>query len=210
MGPSGSGKSTLLACLAGLETPDAGAVRIEGVDLAALDEQQRTTFRRDRLGMVFQQYNLVPYLTAAQNVELPVRLAGRRPDRRRTIAGLDEVGLGQVADRLPAALSGGQQQRVAIARALAGEPALLLADEPTGALDSTTARRVLATLRALVDRHRGTTVVMVTHDPVAAAVADRVVFLLDGRHAGTLERPAADTVAAALARLDTRHAAVAS
>jgi putative ABC transport system ATP-binding protein len=204
MGPSGSGKSTFLSCIAGLERPDGGAVRIDGVDLTELDEERRTTFRRERLGLVFQSFHLLPYLTAEQNVELPLRLAGRRVDRAaatRVRALLATVGLGAHAARLPAELSGGQQQRVAIARALVTEPALVLADEPTGALDSATAHEVLDLLRDCVDR-LGQTVVMVTHDPVAAARADAVTFLVDGRLAGRMERPSPEAVAGQLAHLD--------
>ncbi len=157
--------------------------------------------RRNRLGIVFQQFQLIPYLTAEQNVGLPVRLAGRRPDRRRVASLLDAVGLTGRGGHLPGELSGGQQQRVAIARALVNEPAVVLADEPTGALDSRAARSVLALLRGLVDAG-GQTVLMVTHDPVAASYADRVVFLVDGSEAGRMTSPTADAVATHLAHLD--------
>ncbi|MFI5527865.1 ABC transporter ATP-binding protein [Kitasatospora sp. NPDC051853] len=180
MGPSGSGKSTLLHCAAGLERPTGGTVLVAGTDLGPLGEHELTLLRRERIGFVFQSFNLVSSLTAEQNVALPLRLAGRRPDRAAVRAALAEVGLADRAGHRPAELSGGQQQRVAIARALVTGPEVLFADEPTGALDTASSREVLALLRGAVDRH-GRTVVMVTHDPVAAAVADRVVFLADGR-----------------------------
>src|SRR5215207_4650786 len=151
MGPSGSGKSTFLACMAGLEPPTAGRVVVAGQDLAELDEGPRTRFRRDHVGLVFQGFHLLPYLTADQNVALPLRLVGRRPDRRRIDSLLDRVGLAERRGHYPAELSGGEQQRVAIARALVTEPAVVLADEPTGALDSTTARGILGLLRSGVD-----------------------------------------------------------
>ncbi|MEJ3744458.1 ABC transporter ATP-binding protein [Actinomycetes bacterium KLBMP 9797] len=180
MGPSGSGKSTLLHCAAGLDRPVAGTVTIDGTLLNSLDETALTTLRRDRIGFVFQAFNLVSSLTAAQNVALPARLAGRRPDPAAVAAALAAVGLAGRAGHRPSQLSGGEQQRVAIARALLSRPAVLFADEPTGALDSTTSRQVLDLLRGLVDEH-GQTVVMVTHDPVAAGYADRVLILADGR-----------------------------
>jgi putative ABC transport system ATP-binding protein len=201
MGPSGSGKSTFLSCAAGLERPTEGAVAIDGHDIRDWDEDRRTRLRRERLGFVFQGFHLMPYLTAEQNVGLPLRLAGRRPDRTAVAALLDRVGLGDRGGHLPDALSGGQQQRVAIARALVTEPAVVLADEPTGALDSTTARDVLQLLRDSVDDLQQT-VVMVTHDPVAASYADTVVFLVDGRVAGRMDRPTADAVAGQMAHLD--------
>ena len=151
MGPSGSGKSTLLNCAAGLERPTAGRVLIDGEDITDWSESDRTRLRRERIGFVFQGFHLMPYLTAEQNVGLPLRLAGHRPDRKRVRGLLDRVGLGDRAGHLPAELSGGQQQRVAIARALVTDPAVVLADEPTGALDSATAREVLALLRDSVD-----------------------------------------------------------
>ncbi|WP_205475215.1 ABC transporter ATP-binding protein [Nocardioides sp. SYSU D00038] len=201
MGPSGSGKSTFLTCAAGLEPPTAGHVLVDGLDVAGWSETERTRLRRDRIGFVFQGFHLLPYLTAEQNVALPLRLAGRRVDRDRVGRLLERVGLGERAGHLPAALSGGQQQRVAIARALVTDPAVLLADEPTGALDSRTAQEVLTLLRALVDE-LGSTLVMVTHDPVAAASADAVVFLVDGRVTGRMHRPTAEAVAGQLAHLD--------
>ncbi|MBB3041883.1 ATP-binding cassette domain-containing protein [Nocardioides sp. LMS-CY] len=201
MGPSGSGKSTFLNCVAGLDRPTSGRVLVDGRDVTDLGEDDRTRLRRERIGFVFQGFHLLPYLTAEQNVGLPLRLAGRRQDRARIRDLLARVGLGERARHLPGALSGGQQQRVAIARALVTEPAVVLADEPTGALDSTTAHDVLALVRDSVDT-LGQTVVMVTHDPVAASYADTVVFLVDGRVAGRMDRPTADAVAGQLAHLD--------
>jgi putative ABC transport system ATP-binding protein len=201
MGPSGSGKTTFLNCAGALETPTHGRVLIDGRDITDLNENRRTRVRRERIGFVFQSFHLMPYLTAKQNVALPLRLAGRRPDRRRVADLLDRVGLADRTDHLPGELSGGQQQRVAIARALVTEPAVILADEPTGALDSRTAASVLALLRSTV-RELGATVVMVTHDPVAAAFADAVVFLVDGRAAGRMDHPSSEAVAGQMAHLD--------
>ncbi|MFK3730045.1 ABC transporter ATP-binding protein [Streptomyces sp. NPDC088090] len=200
MGPSGSGKSTLLRCAAGLDRPDAGRVEVAGTALEGLSERRLTLLRRDRIGFVFQSFNLLPTLTAAQNVALPLRLAGRRPARGEVRAALARVGLAGRERHRPAELSGGQCQRVAIARALIARPAVLFGDEPTGALDSTTGAEVMDMLRNLVDEE-GRTLVMVTHDPVAAARADRVVFLVDGRLAGELAAPTAPTVSARLAEL---------
>jgi putative ABC transport system ATP-binding protein len=182
MGPSGSGKSTLLHCAAALDRPTAGAVTWDDVEVSALPERRLAVLRRTRVGFVFQSLNLVAAMTAAQNVELPSRLAGRRLDPAEVERALDRVGLAGRAGARPAELSGGQQQRVAIARALVTRPPLVFADEPTGALDRDTGREVLGFLRDGVDR-LGQTCVMVTHDPVAAAVADRVVVLEDGRSA---------------------------
>lgn len=201
MGPSGSGKSTLLGCLAGLERPTSGRVLVDGVDIGDWSETRRTILRRERLGIVFQAFHLIPYLTAAENVGLPIRLAGRRPAAAHVASLLAAMGVADRADHLPAALSGGQQQRVAIARAMVTSPVALLADEPTGALDSRSARQVLALLRRAVDT-MDQTVLMVTHDPVAAAHADRVVFLVDGRVAGEVQAPTADDIARQLAHLD--------
>jgi putative ABC transport system ATP-binding protein len=201
MGPSGSGKSTFLTAAAGLERPTEGRVAIDGHDITDWDEDRRTRLRRERLGFVFQGFHLMPYLTAEQNVGLPLRLAGHRTERKKVAALLDRVGLADRRTHLPDTLSGGQQQRVAIARALVTDPAVVLADEPTGALDSTTAHDVLQLLRDSVDElHQ--TVVMVTHDPVAAAYADSVVFLVDGRVAGRMDHPTADAVAGQMAHLD--------
>jgi putative ABC transport system ATP-binding protein len=204
MGPSGSGKSTLLHCAAGLDRPTSGEVTIDGVSLTGLSERALTKVRRARVGFVFQAFNLIPALSAEQNVALPLRLAGRRPAAGEVRAMLAEVGLADRARHRPSELSGGQQQRVAIARALVTRPAVLFADEPTGALDTTASREVLRLLRTAVDRH-AQTVVMVTHDPYAAAHADRVLLLADGRVADVLEHPAdAPEIAVRMARLEER------
>ncbi|MFC1399811.1 MULTISPECIES: ABC transporter ATP-binding protein [Streptacidiphilus] len=200
MGPSGSGKSTLLQCSAGLDRPSSGRVVIGGVDITRLNETELTGFRRESTGFVFQSFNLLPSLTAEQNVALPLRLAGRRPDRRAVLRALAQMGMEHKAGSRPSELSGGQQQRVAIARALVTRPAVLFADEPTGALDLSTGRELLAVLRALVDAADGpdgvgTTIVMVTHDPSVAAHADRVLFLADGALAGELVAPSPEAVA---------------
>jgi len=201
MGPSGSGKSTLLSCAAGLDRPTSGSVALDGVELTGLTERRLTLLRRERIGFVFQAFNLLPSLTAAQNVGLPLRLAGRRPSRTAVLEALARVGLAERAGHRPHQLSGGQQQRVALARALITRPTVLFGDEPTGALDTATSRDVLVMLRELVDREAQTTV-MVTHDPVAASYADRVVFLVDGRVHGELPAPSAERVAAHLAGLE--------
>ncbi|MGW4230363.1 ABC transporter ATP-binding protein [Streptomyces sp. NPDC004980] len=199
MGPSGSGKSTLLQCTAGLDRPTAGRVFLGDTDLTGLSERKLTLLRRERIGFVFQAFNLLPALTAEQNVALPLRLAGRRPKRSEVRAVLERVGLGERAGHRPAELSGGQQQRVALARALVTRPEVLFGDEPTGALDSRTGREVLGLLRSMADD--GQTVIMVTHDPVAAACADRVVFLADGSIRDELDDPTADRVAARMTSL---------
>jgi putative ABC transport system ATP-binding protein len=201
MGPSGSGKSTLLQCAAGLDRPSSGKVSIGGTELSGLGETALTRLRRDRVGFVFQSFNLMPSLTAAQNVELPLRLAGRKADPEVTQTALAAVGLADRARHRPSELSGGQQQRVAIARALVTSPQVLFADEPTGALDTSTSRDVLERLRSMVTE-RKRTVVVVTHDPMAAVYADRVIFLADGRIADTVERPTAEAVAARMTRLE--------
>ncbi len=201
MGPSGSGKSTFLHCAAGLDRPTSGAVRLEGTDLATLDEDALSRLRRERIGFVFQSFNLIPSLDARQNVALPLRLAGHKPARGRVDEVLRLVGLDGRARHRPAELSGGQQQRVAIARALIARPAVIFADEPTGALDTRTARDVLGLLREAVDG-LGQTVVMVTHDPVAASHADTVLFLADGRLVDTLAAPTAERVAGRMTRLE--------
>ncbi|MFE2280701.1 ABC transporter ATP-binding protein [Streptomyces sp. NPDC059454] len=200
MGPSGSGKSTLLQCAAGLDRPDSGIVRVDGTELTGGGEAELTKFRRGRIGFIFQQYNLLETLTVAQNTVLPLKLAGKRVDRRRAREILTAVGLGDRLGHRPDQLSGGQRQRVAIARALVTEPRVIFADEPTGALDTRSAREVLTLLRQAVRMH-GRTVVMVTHDPVAASYADSVLFLADGRLAGRMEAPTADAVAERLAHL---------
>ena len=200
MGPSGSGKSTFLHVAAGLDRPTSGTVALGDTDLARLSERKLTILRRERIGFVFQAFNLMPSLTVAQNIALPLRLDRRRA-RRSTVRDVAaRVGLEKRLRHRPSQLSGGQQQRVAIARALVTRPEVVFADEPTGALDTRTGRSVLGLLRELVDRD-GHTVVMVTHDPVAAAYADRVILLADGRLAGTLEAPSADEVAEQLAHL---------
>jgi putative ABC transport system ATP-binding protein len=201
MGPSGSGKSTFLNVAAGLDRPTAGRVALGGTDLAQLSERQLTILRRERIGFVFQAFNLLPSLTVAQNIALPLRLDGRRPQRSAVRDIAARVGLDKRLRDRPAQLSGGQQQRVAIARALITRPAVVFADEPTGALDTRTGHEVLALLREVVGED-GHTVVMVTHDPVAAAYADRVLLLADGRVAGTLDTPSADEVAQRLAHLE--------
>jgi putative ABC transport system ATP-binding protein len=193
MGPSGSGKSTLLHCLAGLDTLTSGSIRIGDVDLAGLRDRELTLLRRDRIGFVFQSFNLIPTLNAIENITLPMSLAGRKPDQ----AWLDEVigtvGLRTRLTHRPSELSGGQQQRVAVARALASKPAIIFADEPTGNLDSRAGAEILNFLRNAV-RELDQTVVMVTHDPSAAAYADRVVFLADGHIVDDLAEPTATTV----------------
>jgi putative ABC transport system ATP-binding protein len=200
MGPSGSGKSTFLHVAAGLDRPTSGTVALGDTDLAGLSERRLTILRRERIGFVFQAFNLMPSLTVAQNIALPLRLDGRRVRRAEVRAVAARVGLDDRLRHRPSQLSGGQQQRVAIARALVTRPEVVFADEPTGALDRRTGRGVLALLREVVDAD-GHTVVMVTHDPAAAAHADRVVLLADGRIAGMLEAPTADEVAEQLAHL---------
>jgi putative ABC transport system ATP-binding protein len=200
MGPSGSGKSTFLHVAAGLDRPDRGAVTLGDTDLTRLSERRLTILRRERIGFVFQAFNLMPSLTVAQNIGLPVRLDGRRPKRSDVNDAAARVGLSDRLRHRPGQLSGGQQQRVAIARALIARPEIVFADEPTGALDTSNGRAVLELLRSLVD-HDGRTVVMVTHDPKAAAFADRVIFLADGRVAGTLDGANAEQVATHLAHL---------
>jgi putative ABC transport system ATP-binding protein len=201
MGPSGSGKSTLMHCMAGLDSITAGSARIGDIELGRLTDRQLTAVRRDRVGFVFQSFNLLATLTALENITLPMAIAGRRPDR----AWLDRVvGIVGLADRLghrPSQLSGGQQQRVACARALASKPEIIFADEPTGNLDSRSGAEILAFLRECV-RELGQTVVMVTHDPVAASYADRVMFLADGRIVDELPAPTAATVLDRMRRFD--------
>ncbi|MFD0637389.1 ABC transporter ATP-binding protein [Catenulispora yoronensis] len=205
MGPSGSGKSTLLNTASGLEPADSGRILVGGQQLDTSDETAATRFRRGRIGFVFQAFNLLPTLTVWQNVLLPARIAGSPVAKRHTREVLDRVGLGDRLDHRPAELSGGEQQRVAIARAIVTRPALLFADEPTGALDSARAAEVLTLLGESV-REFGQTVVMVTHDPVAAAYADRVLFLADGRIVDELQAPEAAGVAARMAAFRPRKA----
>ena len=200
MGPSGSGKSTFLNVAAGLDRPSSGTVGLAGTELAGLNERRLTVLRRERIGFVFQAFNLLPSLTVAQNIGLPLRLDGHRPRRSAVREVAARVGLENRLNNRPSQLSGGQQQRVAIARALVTRPDVVFADEPTGALDSRTGRGVLALLRGIADED-GRTVVMVTHDPVAASYADQVIMLADGRIAGTLDAPSADKVAEQLVRL---------
>jgi putative ABC transport system ATP-binding protein len=180
MGPSGSGKSTLMHILAGLDRPTEGSVTIEGEEITHMDDDELTRLRRDHIGFVFQFFNLLPMLTARENILLPQRIAGREPDEAWLDTVIEEMGLRDRLAHRPAELSGGQQQRVAIARALLGRPSVLFADEPTGNLDSRSGEEILALLRQSVDSV-GQTVVMVTHDPRAAAIADRILFLADGR-----------------------------
>jgi putative ABC transport system ATP-binding protein len=200
MGPSGSGKSTLMHCLAGLDTLTSGSVWIGDVDLSRLSEKELTRLRRDRIGFVFQAFNLLPMLSAKENITLPLDLASRRPDRTWFDRVIATVGLADRLKHRPAELSGGQQQRVAVARALAGRPEVIFADEPTGNLDSRSGGEILAFMRRAVDE-MGQTVVMVTHDPGAAAYADAVVFLADGRIVDMLDRPTAATVLDRMKRL---------
>ncbi|WP_425425844.1 ABC transporter ATP-binding protein [Amycolatopsis sacchari] len=200
MGPSGSGKSTLLHLAAGLEKADSGRVLLGGTDITAADDDELTALRRTRIGFVFQSFNLVGSLTAAENVALPLRLAGRKPARSEVTGILGAVGLADRVHHRPRELSGGQQQRVAIARAMITRPEILFADEPTGALDTRSGELVLDLLRTMATG--GQSILMVTHDPAAAARADAVVFLRDGRLAGRLEGADAATVADRLVALE--------
>jgi putative ABC transport system ATP-binding protein len=193
MGPSGSGKSTLMHCMAGLDSVDSGEVFIGDTDLTRLKDKQLTRLRRDKVGFIFQAFNLVPTLTALENIRLPMDIAGRRPDQAWLDEVIDTVGLRDRLKHRPSELSGGQQQRVACARALASRPEIIFADEPTGNLDSRSGAEVLGFLRASV-RKMGQTIVMVTHDPSAAAYADQVVFLTDGRVVDTMADPTAERV----------------
>ncbi|MDN4173873.1 ABC transporter ATP-binding protein [Nocardioides sp. SOB77] len=205
MGPSGSGKSTLMHCCAGLDTADSGEVLIGGRDLTGMGDKALTRLRRDEIGFVFQSFNLVPTLTAGENIVLPLSIAGRRPDQEWYDAVVAAVGLGDRLHHRPTELSGGQQQRVAVARALVSRPRIVFADEPTGNLDSRSGAEVLGLLRRSVDappeEGGGQTVVMVTHDPVAAAYTDRVVFLADGRVVDELRRPDREQVLEVMARM---------
>jgi putative ABC transport system ATP-binding protein len=201
MGPSGSGKSTLLHVAAGLDRPSSGDVQIGGTDLSGMSEKSLTRLRRDRIGFVFQAYNLMPSLDVAQNIGLPARLAGTRVDRNWLAEVGQRVGLGDRMGHRPAELSGGQQQRVAIARALVTRPDVVFADEPTGALDSRTGGEILDLMRESVDS-QSLSIVMVTHDPLAAARADSVLFLADGRIVDHLVAPTADSVAERMTHLE--------
>jgi putative ABC transport system ATP-binding protein len=201
MGPSGSGKSTLLHCLAGLDHPTSGRVLIAEVDLSTLSEQELTRLRRDRLGFVFQAYNLVPTLTAAENITLPIDIAGRDPDRAWMETVISTLRIGDRLEHRPSELSGGQQQRVAAARALAGRPEIVFADEPTGNLDSRSSAELLSFLRQAVSEF-GQTMTIVTHDPSAAAHAHRVVFLADGRIRDEMRDPTIERVLDQMKRLE--------
>jgi putative ABC transport system ATP-binding protein len=203
MGPSGSGKSTLMHCLAALDTPTSGRVRVGDTELASLGDKALTKLRRDQIGFIFQAFNLVPTLTAAENILLPLSIAGRKPDQAWYDQVIDAVGLRERLGHRPSEMSGGQQQRVACARALVSKPSIVFADEPTGNLDSTSGAEVLRFLRQSVDDF-GQTIVMVTHDPVAASYTDRVVFLADGRVVDELASPTAETVLEHMASLQAR------
>ena len=193
MGPSGSGKSTLMHCLAGLDSATSGSVQVGGTELTKLSDRQMTQLRRDRIGFIFQSFNLVPTLTAAENITLPIDIAGRKPDGPWLDSVIDTLELRDRLGHRPSELSGGQQQRVACARALASQPEIIFGDEPTGNLDSRSSGEVMGILRSSVDR-LGQTVVIVTHDPRAASYADRVVFLADGRVVDEMRAPTADSV----------------
>jgi len=203
MGPSGSGKSTLMHILAGLDQPTSGAVSVAGIDIADLDDNALTKLRRDHIGFIFQFFNLLPMLTAAENIVLPLKLAGGKPDPEWLEELVDKVGLGSRLTHRPSELSGGQQQRVAVARALVSRPSVMFADEPTGNLDSTTSGEILALLRDSVDT-LGQTTVMVTHDAHAAAIADRVLFLADGHIVEDLGRSSAHEILETLEQVSGR------
>ena len=193
MGPSGSGKSTLLHVLAGLDRPTSGEVYLGDTEITSLNDKRLTMLRRDRIGFIFQSFNLLPTLTAAENIVLPMRIAGRKPDPDWVASIVDTVGLAGRLSHRPSELSGGQQQRVAVARALASRPEIVFADEPTGNLDSRTGAEILAFMRQAVREH-GQTIVMVTHDPVAASYADRALFLVDGKVVDDVHQPTTDAV----------------
>ncbi|MCQ4206835.1 MULTISPECIES: ABC transporter ATP-binding protein [Streptomyces] len=203
MGPSGSGKSTLMHCVAGLDTFSSGSVRIGETELGSLKDKQLTRLRRDKIGFIFQAFNLLPTLTALENITLPMDIAGRKADKQWLENVIQMVGLADRLGHRPSQLSGGQQQRVAVARALASKPDIIFGDEPTGNLDSRSGAEVLGFLRNSV-RELGQTVVMVTHDPVAAAYADRVIFLADGRIVDEMHAPTADTVLDRMKRFDAK------
>ncbi|MFI1157041.1 ABC transporter ATP-binding protein [Streptomyces sioyaensis] len=203
MGPSGSGKSTLMHCMAGLDTLSGGSARIGDTELARLNDRQLTRLRRDKIGFIFQAFNLLPTLNALENITLPMDIAGRKPDQQWLDLVVETVGLSGRLRHRPSQLSGGQQQRVAVARALASRPEIIFADEPTGNLDSRSGSEILGFLRESV-RELGQTVVMVTHDPVAASYADRVVFLADGRLIDELAAPTPEDVLNRMRRFDTK------
>ncbi|MDT0397797.1 MULTISPECIES: ABC transporter ATP-binding protein [Streptomyces] len=203
MGPSGSGKSTLMHCVAGLDSFSSGSVRIGETELGSLKDKQLTRLRRDKIGFIFQAFNLLPTLSALENITLPMDIAGRKPDKQWLDTVIRMVGLSDRLSHRPSQLSGGQQQRVAVARALASRPDIIFGDEPTGNLDSRSGAEVLGFLRNSV-RELGQTVVMVTHDPVAAAYADRVVFLADGRIVDEVYGPTADSVLDRMKQFDAK------
>ncbi|NGO14397.1 ABC transporter ATP-binding protein [Streptomyces sp. HC44] len=203
MGPSGSGKSTLMHCVAGLDSFSSGSVRIGDTELGSLKDKQLTKLRRDKIGFIFQAFNLLPTLTALENITLPMDIAGRKADKEWLNSVIGMVGLADRLSHRPTQLSGGQQQRVAVARALASRPEIIFGDEPTGNLDSRSGAEVLGFLRNSV-RELGQTVVMVTHDPVAAAYADRVVFLADGRIVDEVYGPTADSVLDRMKQFDAK------
>ena len=203
MGPSGSGKSTLMHLLAGLDTPTEGRIVVDGIDITNLSEKKLTKLRRDTIGFVFQFFNLLPMLTAEENVTLPLAIAGKKVDESWLADLLDAVGIADRRNHRPAELSGGQQQRVAVARALVTRPKVLFADEPTGNLDSSSSKEVLSLLRRSVDEW-GQTIVMVTHDAGAAAMADRILFIADGRIVRDLEESTAAEVLAAMQEVSAR------
>ncbi|GAA5105674.1 ABC transporter ATP-binding protein [Alloalcanivorax gelatiniphagus] len=209
MGPSGSGKSTLMHCLAALDTPTSGEAVVDGTSLGRLKDKALTNLRRDRIGFVFQAFNLVPTLTAQENILLPLDLAGRKVDQSWFDAVIDAVGLRPRLGHRPSEMSGGQQQRVACARALVSQPSIVFADEPTGNLDSTSSAEVLGFLRRSVDEF-GQTIVMVTHDPVAASYTDRIVFLADGKIVDELRDPDRDSILDKMAGLQDIAAAKAA
>ena len=204
MGPSGSGKSTLMHCLAGLDQVTSGRIYIGDAELSAMKDKELTRLRRDRVGFIFQSFNLLPTLNALENITLPMDIAGHRPDRAWLDRVIDTVGLSARLKHRPGQLSGGQQQRVAVARALASRPAIIFGDEPTGNLDSRAGAEVLGFLRRSVDE-LGQTIVMVTHDPGAAAYADRVLFLADGRIVDEMTAPTAEAVLDRMRRFDGRR-----
>ncbi|MEU8889477.1 ABC transporter ATP-binding protein [Streptomyces sp. NPDC048442] len=203
MGPSGSGKSTLMHCLAGLDSVSSGQVFLDDTEISGLKDKQLTQLRRDRVGFIFQAFNLLPTLNAIENITLPMDIAGRRPDAAWLQRVVETVGLADRLKHRPAELSGGQQQRVAVARALAARPEIIFGDEPTGNLDSRSGAEVLDFLRRSVDE-LGQTIVMVTHDPVAASYADRVIFLADGRIVDEMRHPTADLVLDRMKAFDGR------
>ncbi|MGY0486071.1 ABC transporter ATP-binding protein [Streptomyces sp. WG-D5] len=203
MGPSGSGKSTLMHCLAGLDTVTSGQIFLDETEITGLKDKKLTQLRRDRIGFIFQAFNLLPTLNAIENITLPMDIAGRKPDRRWLDQVVETVGLAERLKHRPTQLSGGQQQRVAVARALASRPEIIFGDEPTGNLDSRAGAEVLGFLRRSVDE-LGQTIVMVTHDPVAASYADRVLYLADGRIVDEMARPTAEAVLDRMKDFDAR------